>query len=156
MNTKKETSGKTFEIDLNSKKSSAIDLKQLKKLSDFMKKENLRVLEINGVKLEKYENAASVVMSERLSNSSTDPSKIKGNTREIKSPLIGIYYAAPAPDAPPYVTAGTRVKKGDVICIIEAMKQMNEIVADSDGEIAEVCLRNGEIVEFDQVMFRVM
>jgi len=69
--------------------------------------------------------------------------------------LVGIFYAAPAPDAPPYVTAGKRVKKGDVLCVIEAMKQMNEIVADADGEVAEMCLKNGEIVEFDQVMFRI-
>jgi len=127
------------------------DLKELKKLSDFMKKENLRVLELDGVKLEKYDGAVQEVRT-------VVPvaEKVKSGVVEIKSPLIGIYYGSGAPDAPPYVTVGKRVRKGDVLCIIEAMKQMNEIVADSDGEIIEVCLKNGEIVEFDQVMFRVM
>ena len=129
-----------------------MDLKELKKLSDFMKKENLRVLEINGVKLEKYD---ADVREVRTVVAPPSPQKKGSSSTEIKSPLVGIYYAAPAPDAPPYVTAGKRVKKGDVLCVIEAMKQMNEIVADTDGEITEVCLESGEIVEFDQVMFRI-
>ena len=128
-----------------------MDLKELKKLSDFMKKENLRVLEIDGVKLEKYDGDVREVRTVVA-----PPSQKKGNScTEIKSPLIGIFYAAPAPDSPPYVRLGKRVKKGDVLCVIEAMKQMNEIVADADGEVAEMCLKNGEIVEFDQVMFRI-
>lgn len=132
-----------------------MDLKELKKLSDFMKKENLRVLEINGVKLEKYDSAVQAVQEVRTVIA--QPSQTKGKCdREIKSPLVGIFYGSPAPDALPYVSAGKRVKKGDVLCIIEAMKQMNEVVADADGEIAEVFLKNGEIVEYDQVMFRVV
>lgn len=132
-----------------------MDLKELKKLSDFMKKENLRVLEVNGVKLEKYDSAVQAVQEVRTVIA--QPSQTKGKSdREIKSPLVGIFYGSPAPDALPYVSAGKRVKKGDVLCIIEAMKQMNEVVADADGEIAEVFLKNGEIVEYDQVMFRVV
>jgi len=131
-----------------------MDLKELKKLSDFMKKENLRVLEVDGVKLEKYDAAVHAVQEVRTVAALPVPGKGKSGT-EIRCPLVGIFYAAPAPDAPPYVCVGKRVKKGDVLCVIEAMKQMNEIVADSDGIIAEVLLRSGEIVEFDQVMFRV-
>lgn len=132
-----------------------MDLKELKKLSDFMKKENLRVLEVNGVKLEKYDSTVQTVQEVRTVIA--QPSQAKGkNGREIKSPLVGIFYVSPAPDALPYASVGKHVKKGDVLCIIEAMKQMNEIVADADGEIVEVYLKNGEIVEYDQVIFRIV
>ncbi len=73
---------------------------------------------------------------------------------EIKSPMVGVFYTSPSPDAEPYVTVGSKVKKGDVVCIIEAMKLMNEITADKDGEIAEICVDNGQVVEFSQVLFR--
>ena len=73
---------------------------------------------------------------------------------EVKSPMLGVFYSSPAPDAPAFVEVGDRVKKGTVLCIIEAMKLMNEILAEKDGEIAEICLENGQIVEFSQVMFK--
>lgn len=72
---------------------------------------------------------------------------------EITSPLAGVFYASPSPDAPPFVKAGDKVKKGDVICIIEAMKIMNELTADRDGEIADVCVKNEQIVEYGQTLF---
>jgi acetyl-CoA carboxylase biotin carboxyl carrier protein len=72
---------------------------------------------------------------------------------EIKSPMVGVFYAAPAPGSEPYVKVGSRVKKGDVLCIIEAMKLMNEITADKDGEIAKVCVENGQLVEYGQTLF---
>ena len=75
---------------------------------------------------------------------------------EIKSPMPGIFYAAPSPDAEPYVRVGSRVKKGDVVCIIEAMKLMNEITADQDGEILDVCLENGAVVEYGQTLFKII
>ena len=59
-------------------------------------------------------------------------------------------YAAPAPDAAPFVTVGKKVKKGDIVCIIEAMKVMNEIEADRDGEVAEILFENGKMVEYGQ------
>lgn len=73
---------------------------------------------------------------------------------EVKAPMIGIFYAAPSPDAAPYVRRGDRVKKGDVLCLIEAMKLLNEIVAETDGEIADVCVQNGELVEYAQTLFK--
>ncbi len=76
------------------------------------------------------------------------------NIIEVKSPIVGVFYAAPAPDAEPYVTVGSRVKKGDVLCIVEAMKLMNEIVAECDGEIADICIKSGEIAEFGQVLIK--
>lgn len=72
---------------------------------------------------------------------------------EVKSPMLGVYYSSSAPDAPSFVKIGDRVKKGDVLCIIEAMKLMNEIVAEKEGEICGICPENGQIVEFAQTLF---
>lgn len=72
----------------------------------------------------------------------------------VKSPMVGVFYAAPSPDSPPFVQVGSKVKKGDVLCIIEAMKLMNEICADRDGEIVDICVANGDVVEFSQVLFK--
>lgn len=74
---------------------------------------------------------------------------------EITSPMVGIFYMAPSPDAPVFVTKGQKVKKGDTLCIIEAMKLMNEVVAERDGEIVEICAPNGALVEFGQVLFKI-
>ncbi|MGI6166959.1 MAG: acetyl-CoA carboxylase biotin carboxyl carrier protein [Eubacteriales bacterium] len=74
---------------------------------------------------------------------------------EVRSPIVGVFYAAPAPGAEPYVKVGSRVKKGDVLCIVEAMKLMNEILAECDGEIVDICVQNGEIVEYGQVLFKI-
>ncbi len=72
------------------------------------------------------------------------------------SPMIGVFYAAASPTAAPFVTVGSKVKKGDVICIIEAMKLMNEITAEHDGTIVEVCVKNGDLVEFGQELFKIL
>lgn len=73
---------------------------------------------------------------------------------DICSPMVGVFYSAPAENAAPFVQVGDSVKKGDVLCIIEAMKLMNEITADQDGVIAEVCVGNAQIVDFGHVLFR--
>ena len=72
----------------------------------------------------------------------------------VRSPMVGVFYAAPAENAAPYVAVGDRVKKGDTLCIIEAMKLMNEIAADKDGIISEVCAGNGQVVEYGTPLFR--
>jgi acetyl-CoA carboxylase biotin carboxyl carrier protein len=77
------------------------------------------------------------------------------NYHEIKSPMVGTFYRAPAPDADPYVQVGDRVKQGQTLCIVEAMKLMNEIEADVDGIVKEVLLENSQPVEFGQVMFHI-
>jgi len=73
---------------------------------------------------------------------------------EVKSPLVGVFYASPAPDAEPFVKVGDRVKKGEVLCIVEAMKLMNEITATHDGEIVDACVQNGAVVEYGQTLFK--
>ena len=74
---------------------------------------------------------------------------------EIKSPMVGTFYSAPEPGAEPYVKAGSRVSPGQVVCIIEAMKIMNEIEAEISGVVREVCADDTQPVEFGQVLFRV-
>jgi acetyl-CoA carboxylase biotin carboxyl carrier protein len=74
---------------------------------------------------------------------------------EIKSPMVGTFYRSPAPDAPPYVEVGSRVKKGDTLCIIEAMKLMNEMESEVVGTVVEVLVDNAEPVEYGQLLFRV-
>ncbi len=72
----------------------------------------------------------------------------------IKSPMVGVFYAAPDPGAEPFVSLGKRVKRGDVLCIVEAMKLMNEITAEQDGVINKISCTNGQTVEFGQELFR--
>lgn len=75
--------------------------------------------------------------------------------KTIKAPIVGTFYAASSPDAAPFVEVGTRVKKGDVVCVIEAMKLMNEVEAEEDGEIVEILVSNEEMVEFGQPLFTI-
>jgi oxaloacetate decarboxylase alpha subunit len=75
------------------------------------------------------------------------------NVIEIKAPMVGTFYRAPSPDAPPYVNMGDIVETGQVVCIIEAMKLMNEIKSEVKGKIIDIQVDNGEPVEFGQVLF---
>ena len=77
----------------------------------------------------------------------------KSRWLEVKSPMVGTYYSAPEPGAKPYLSVGERISKGQILCIIEAMKIMNEIEADSAGTIREILCENGEAVEFGQPLF---
>ena len=72
----------------------------------------------------------------------------------VTSPLVGVFYASPAENAAPYVSVGDRVTKGQTLCIVEAMKLMNEVTAEEDGVIAEICVVNGQVVEYGTELFR--
>jgi acetyl-CoA carboxylase biotin carboxyl carrier protein len=78
-----------------------------------------------------------------------------GNHVDVTSPMVGTFYRAPAPEAPPYVEIGSHVRKGQTLCILEAMKLMNELEAEVDGVVREVLVGNGEPVEYGQVLFRI-
>jgi acetyl-CoA carboxylase biotin carboxyl carrier protein len=73
---------------------------------------------------------------------------------EMTSPIVGTFYRQPSPSAPPFVEPGSKVRKGQVLCIIEAMKLMNEIEAEMDAEVVEILVANGQPVEFGEVLFR--
>lgn len=89
------------------------------------------------------------------SNSSSPPAAPAKNLIEIKSPMVGTFYSKPKPDKPDYVTKGSKITPKTVVCQLEAMKLFNEITADCSGTIAEVCVKNGDAVEYNQVLFRV-
>jgi acetyl-CoA carboxylase biotin carboxyl carrier protein len=88
-----------------------------------------------------------------------EPAPAKASPREpyleVKSPMVGTYYGAPEPGARPYVTAGARIEKGQVLCIIEAMKIMNEIESEFSGVVKEVCVQDAHPVEYGQALFRI-
>ncbi len=77
------------------------------------------------------------------------------NYHIIKSPIVGTFYRAPAPDADPYVQVGDRISSGSVLCIVEAMKLMNEIECDTDGKIVQILVENGTPVEYNQPLFKI-
>ena len=74
----------------------------------------------------------------------------------VKSPIVGTFFRSPSPNSPPFVEVGDRIHKGQTLCIIEAMKVMNEIESDTDGEILEIGAANGQPVEFGEILFRVL
>jgi len=84
---------------------------------------------------------------------SAAPASSRSSGREIRSPFVGTFYAASSPTSEPFVKVGQRINKGDVLCIIEAMKLMNEIEAEESGTITQIMIKNGETAEFDQVLF---
>ncbi len=89
------------------------------------------------------------------SASAAAPAAPPSNLVEIKSPMVGTFYRSPAPEAPSYVEPGSRIVRGQTLCILEAMKLMNELPAEVAGFVREVCVENGEPVEYGQVLFRI-
>ena len=80
---------------------------------------------------------------------------VQKDTVAVTSPMVGVFYQAPSENGEPYVKLGDRVQKGTVLCIIEAMKMMNEITAECDGMIDEICVQNGQVVDFGKELFRI-
>jgi acetyl-CoA carboxylase biotin carboxyl carrier protein len=151
-----------------------LDLKEIKELIALMRKNDLSVfkMEKEGFKITLKKGtdfqpvittvaptAVPTVVAAPVSNGSTQEtstgSKESSNLREITSPMVGTFYAAPSPEAPPFVTVGQEVTPDTVVCIIEAMKVMNEIKAECAGTIAEVVAESGKPVQFEQSLFKV-
>ena len=78
------------------------------------------------------------------------------NMCELKAPMVGVFYAAPAPDADPFVKVGDHVEKGQVVCILEAMKLMNDITAPVSGRIVDICAQNGVVMEYGQTIMKII
>ena len=89
---------------------------------------------------------------QNVSNTQTNESS---NMQSIDSPMVGIIYLTPKPSSPPFVKSGQKIKKGDTICLIEAMKTFNEIKSDKDGVVKSILVKNGEAVEFGQPLFEI-
>jgi len=137
---------------------------KIKNLAEIFYAHNLTKLEAqeNGVKiiLERAPGDGAPGVNARAETGVSPEALFNGaamdfnNLTEIKSPIVGVFYAAPSPDGQPFVCIGDKVKKGDVLCIIEAMKLLNEITADADGEIVDICIKNGDIAEYGQTLFK--
>lgn len=142
-------------------------LEEIRSLAQIMKDTGLTGLEILEkdlkIKLEKRPSSipeatavsggVPAALQEKSAGITAKPQNIP-QYREIKSPMVGVFYSSPTPESDPYVKVGSRVKKGDIICVIEAMKLLNEINSDQDGEIAEICVENGMVVEYGQTLFK--
>ena len=137
--------------------------KDIRKYAGLMQELGLTGLEITEdnkvVRLERSnpqvvrETVAVDLASNQPAISSAEP--VSADYVSVKSPIVGVFYAAPAENADPYVNIGDKIKKGQTLCIVEAMKLMNEITAEEDGEILEICVTNGQVVEFGTELFRI-
>ena len=146
-----------------------MDLKDIKAIIDLMKRNDLSVFEMEKdgfrLKLQKglgdqpivVSTAAPAAPAPALTNgpASAPVAAEAGNLKDITSPMVGTFYRGAAPDAPPFVDVGTKVNEDTVVCIIEAMKVMNEIKAETSGVIAEVVAENSKPVQFGQALFKV-
>ena len=102
-----------------------------------------------------HQISAPVMETSKVSKQENITEESVGNFREIKAPLVGIFYMTPSPDSEPYVKVGDRVSKGQVLCLLEAMKMMNEMKSPVDGIIRNILPQHGTPVEFDQILFEV-
>ena len=144
-----------------------MDVKLLKKLADLMHQEGLNNLELVSDELSiKMERGNGGVVFERLPQLEkvkkepvAKPKKIEKSvpvTFEIRSPLAGTYHAASVQGGIPFVSVGTHVKVGDVLCIVQDSEDTNEITSDVEGTVQAIYAKNGEQINFDQVMFRIV
>ena len=146
-----------------------MDFKDIKKLLDAFDKSKTNILELETEEFRIYldktsPNAPSVVATQPVESAPVQTPivqkveakpecEVEGEL--ITSPMVGTFYQAPSPDSPPFVRVGDKVRKGDTLCIIEAMKIFNELEAEFDCEILEILVEDGQPVEFDTPLFRV-
>jgi len=130
----------------------------IKKLKD----ENLGSLKFSNktISIEISNNSGAVQIaqspiSSQPQNVSNTPTNESSSMQSIDSPMVGIIYLTPKPSSPPFVKSGQKIKKGDTICLIEAMKTFNEIKSDKDGVVKSILVKNGEAVEFGQPLFEI-
>ncbi|RMH22573.1 MAG: acetyl-CoA carboxylase biotin carboxyl carrier protein, partial [Acidobacteria bacterium] len=97
--------------------------------------------------------AAAAAPPAAAAESAPPPEELPPGLHRLTSPIVGTFYRAPSPDADPFVDVGDRVRKGQVLCIVEAMKLMNEIESDVDGEIVEILPENGQPIEYGEPLF---
>lgn len=155
-----------------------LDYNQIKELIKEIDSSSLRVFELENsdIKLKLSKNEENSSYKENIINTTSSESStvftketktsteetlveteelIEENLNIVKSPLVGTYYSSSTPGGSPYVEVGSKVKKGDVLCIVEAMKIMNEITSEVDGEIVEALRTDEEIVEFGMELFKI-
>ena len=151
-----------------------MNIKEIKKLVNLVEEANVShlSLEHEGTKIEikkelqtlpqqfstQIPMAAPIVEQKPQTAQPTAPietdKKTSSSAKDITAQMVGTFYASADPESPPFIKVGDSVKKGQTLCIIEAMKLFNEIESEVDGEITEICVKNGDAVEFGQVLFR--
>ena len=133
----------------------------IRKYAELMKELGLSGLEITEedrkVRLERTVPVSVQAIADAAPAAKQEPTAPaeKPDYISVKSPIVGVFYAAPAENAAPYVMIGDRVSRGQTLCIVEAMKLMNEIPAEDEGVIAEICVKNGQVVEYGTELFRI-
>ena len=134
----------------------------IRKYAGLMQELGLTGLEITEdnkvVRLERTPPAAvrePIVIGTTEAPQAQETARENDDTVSVRSTIVGVFYAAPAENAEPFVSIGDRVEKGKTLCIIEAMKLMNEICAEEDGVITEICVTNGQVVEYGTELFRI-
>ena len=148
-----------------------MDIRKVKKLIELLEESNLSEIEVtegeDSVRITRSLNPKqelqpvqyNVPKTEQQQPSSPQPSTTPTDSKpsgyQVKSPMVGTFYASPAPDSPSFVSKGKKVSAGDILCIIEAMKMMNQIEADKSGIISEIFVEDGQPVEFDQPLFSI-
>ena len=152
-----------------------MDLRKIKKLMELLEESGIAEIEVKegeeSIKLSRNISSTTNMQAPQLiqqpvqtsqpptnqqtsdigTNAVDNLKKEKRNT--VNSPMVGTFYASASPESKPFVTIGQSVKKGDTLCILEAMKMMNQVQAESDGKIVEILVDNAEPVEFDQPLF---
>ena len=141
-----------------------MDIRKIKTLIEMLEESNLNEIEVSqgdeSVRISKGKDPVDYIENNQLNTSISSQEKVNINeddTRkfvgnQVKAPLVGTFYRKPSPDSNPFVKVGDIVKKGQVLCIIEAMKMMNEIKSEFDGEVSSIEIEDGQPVEFGQTI----
>lgn len=138
-----------------------MELEDLKELIEYLKDTDITEISVEKdgtkikIKREKFLSAMEIPAQKFVCQQERIASKTEEETRVITvtSPIVGTFYRAPSPEADPFVEVGSKVKKGQVLCIIEAMKLMNEIESDVDGIVLKILVENGQPVEYGEPLF---
>ena len=141
-----------------------MDIRKIKTLIEMLEESNLNEIEVSqgdeSVRISKGKNPLDYIENNQINTSISSQEKVSKNEDEtrkfvgnqVKAPLVGTFYRKPSPDSDPFVRVGDIVKKGQVLCIIEAMKMMNEIKSEFDGEVSSIEIEDGQPVEFGQTI----
>lgn len=142
--------------DMGNSKLTSLDIEFPDGIKIKMEKKDEKIIE----KVVSTENMNTVSINDNLNtNEEIVEKNIKSEEKEgkiIVSPMIGTFYAKPSPDSNPFVEVGKNIKKGDTVCIVEAMKLMNEIESEFDGKVVEVFVKDGQMVDFGKPLFRIV
>ena len=141
-----------------------MDIRKIKTLIEMLEESNLNEIEVSqgdeSVRISKGKDPLDYIENNQINTSISSQEKVSKNEDEtrkfvgnqVKAPLVGTFYRKPSPDIDPFVKVGDIVKKGQVLCIIEAMKMMNEIKSEFDGEVSSIEIEDGQPVEFGQTI----